>query len=234
MTAAQHAERTPWQEIGRERMLALLRREISDARVIEAMAVVPRERFVPDAYAGAAYDDRALPIEGGQTISQPLMVALMLDALQLHPTDRALEVGTGSGYAAVVMSMLARQVTTVERVPELAAAARDRLASLGYGNVAVRRAGDALGWPDDAPYGAILVSAGAPHVPRKLLEQLAPGGRLVLPVGDRSAQRLVRATRTEHGVTLERLGACAFVPLIGDGAWDDDQVNGASGRPSVR
>lgn len=232
MSEASH--RTPWQEIGRERMLAVLRHEIDDARVVDAMAAVPRERFVPREQAGAAYDDRALPIPGDQTISQPLMVALMLEALQLRPEDRALEVGTGSGYAAAVMSLLVRHVTTVERVPELADAARERLSSLGYGNIEVHRAGDGLGRPSGAPYDAILVSAGAPHVPRTLLEQLTPGGRLVVPVGDRRAQDLVRATRTAHGITLERLGSCAFVPLIGAGAWDDDQVNGASSRSSVR
>lgn len=225
--------RTPWQEIGRERMLALLRREIRDQRVIDAMAVVPRECFVPAAEAGSAYDDRALPIAGGQTISQPLMVALMLEALQLQRSDVALEVGTGSGYAAAVMSLMTQRVVTVERVAELTGAARATLASLGYGNVEVHQAGDALGWPSGAPYDAILVSAGAPHVPRALLDQLAGGGRLVVPIGDRRAQDLVRAVQTSHGVTLERLGACAFVPLIGADAWGDDQVNGASGRPSV-
>lgn len=232
MTAA--STRTAWQEIGRERMLALLRREIRDQRVIDAMAAVPRECFVPAAEAGSAYDDRALPIAGGQTISQPLMVALMLEALQLQHSDVALEVGTGSGYAAAVMSLMTRRVVTVERVAELTDSARATLASLGYENVEVRQAGDALGWPSGAPYDAILVSAGAPHVPRVLLDQLADGGRLVVPTGDRRAQDLVRAVRTSHGVTLERLGACAFVPLIGADAWEDDQVNGASGRPSVR
>ncbi len=220
--------------IGRERMLALLRREIADARVIAAMAAVPREHYVPDEDAGSAYDDRALPIGAGQTISQPLMVAIMLDALRLQPPDRALEVGAGSGYAAAVLSLLASRVVTVDRVPQLVEKARELLASDGRTNVVVHGAGPELGWPPGAPYDAILVSAGAPHLPRQLLDQLAEGGRLVVPIGDRLAQELVCVTRTSHGDELMRLGACAFVPLIGIDAWSDDQVTDVVNRPSLR
>jgi len=208
----------------RERMLALLRAHIRDERVVTAMALVPREVFVPADLRAYAYDDRALPIGEGQTISQPLIVGLMLDALQLQPDDRVLDVGTGSGYQAAVLSRLVHEVISVERIPALADRARQTLASLGFGNVHVHHAGDALGWPEDAPYDAIVVAASAPHVPRSLIDQLGEGGRMVLPVGERTQQQLVRVTRTAHGVTLERLGACAFVPLIAEEAWPADRM----------
>jgi protein-L-isoaspartate(D-aspartate) O-methyltransferase len=213
--------------VARARMVNLLRARIGDRRVIEAMAAVPRERFVPPHLRLLAYDDRALPIAADQTISQPTMVAIMLEAALLRPEDRALEIGTGSGYGAAVLSRLVRDVVTVERVPLLAEGARMLLRSLGYDNVEVCDAGEMLGWAERAPYDAIIVTAGAPHVPRSLLDQLADGGRLVLPVGTLRSQELVRATKTSHGVELTRLGECAFVPLIGEEAWDD---NGASIR----
>ena len=200
-------------------MLALLRERIRDERVIAAMAAVPRERFVPEHLRSRAYEDNALPIGEGQTISQPLMVALMVEALELKPDDHVLEIGTGSGYEAAVLSHLAREVTTVERIPELLEGARAALRSLGCVNVHAFVAGDALGRPEDAPYDAIVVSAGAPHVPRELLDQLAVGGRLVIPVGDRLGQELVRAEKTARGVEVTGLGACGFVPLIGEDAW---------------
>ncbi len=214
----------------RQRMLDLLRRHIGDARVIDAMAAVPRERFVPPHLRHRAYDDRALPIGEGQTISQPLMVALMIDALQVSSGDKALEVGAGSGYAAAILSRLAREVIAVERIPELRERARGVLAALRYENVSVHSAGSHLGRKDDAPYDVVLVSAGAPHIPRTLLRQLSEGGRLVAPVGTLRHQELVRATKTPHGVDLERMGPCAFVPLIGEDAWDagDDIVSGRS------
>ncbi|HYM14480.1 MAG TPA: protein-L-isoaspartate(D-aspartate) O-methyltransferase, partial [Dehalococcoidia bacterium] len=208
----------------RARMLDLLRLHVADNRVIAAVAAVPRERFVPPDLARFAYDDRPLPIGEGQTISQPLIVALMVEALSLRPTDRVLDVGTGSGYQAAVLSRLARDVITVERLPDLLAAARSVLASINCANIRAYLAGDTLGRAEDAPYDAIVVAAAAPHVPRSLIDQLAPGGRLVLPVGSLRAQELVRVTNTSHGVELARLGPCAFVPLVGADAWplDDD------------
>jgi protein-L-isoaspartate(D-aspartate) O-methyltransferase len=205
----------------RERMLDLLRRTIRDARVIDAMASIPRERFVPEHLQQRSYEDRALPIGGGQTISQPLIVALMIEAMLLRGDERVLEVGTGSGYAAAVLSRLAREVVTVERVADLGEQARARLTALQLENVTVIFPAKHLGYKDGAPYDAILVSAGAPHVPRTLLDQLAEGGRLIVPIGNRQAQQLVRAVKTPHGVSLERLGACAFVPLIGEDAWNE-------------
>lgn len=203
----------------RDRMLELVRRHVGDRRVVEAMAAIPRERFVLPHLRQRAYDDTALPIGEGQTISQPLIVALMTEALALRPDDRVLEVGTGSGYQAAVLSRLAREVVTVERVPALAERARSTLAALGCENVRVSMAGRTLGRFEDAPYDAILVAAGAPHVPRVLVDQLAGGGRLVLPVGSLRSQELVRVTKTAHGIDLARLGPCAFVPLVGEDAW---------------
>lgn len=213
-------------------MLRLLRSEVSDERVLQAMAAVPREAFVPEALRAHAYADRALPIGEGQTISQPLVVAIMLQALELRDSDSALEVGTGSGYVAALLARLCRSVVTVERKAALLDEARARLVASQAANVRCELAGAALGWPQSAPYDAILVSAGAPHVPRALLDQLTHGGRMVVPVGAQKSQELVRARKTVHGVTLERLGACAFVPLIGADAWQpSDDV---SGRSKVR
>jgi protein-L-isoaspartate(D-aspartate) O-methyltransferase len=201
-------------------MVDLLRKEVRDQRVVEAMAGVPRDRFVPQHLRTHAYDDRALPIGHGQTISQPLIVGLMVEALQLASGDRVLEIGTGSGYAAAVIARIAREVITVERIPELAERARALMSALGIENVRTLIAGQELGYKACAPYDAILVSAAAPHVPRALVDQLAAGGRLVVPIGTRSHQELVRATKTPFGLELVRLGPCAFVPLIGEGGWD--------------
>lgn len=203
----------------RSRMLRFLKEHIRDERVIQAMADTPRERFVPAHLKMRAYDDRALPIGEAQTISQPLIVAMMTEALQLQPSDRVLEVGTGSGYQAAVLARLAREVVTVERLPELLERARGVFARLGLENVRSCLAGDVLGWPEAAPYDAILVAAGAPHVPRSLLDQLAEGGRIVIPIGSLRSQELVRTRKTQHGVELERLGPCAFVPLVSSEAW---------------
>jgi len=203
----------------RARLIESLRRELRDERVVDAIAAVPRQAFVPEHLRGQAYDDRALPIGEGQTISQPLMVGLMIQALDVRPSDRALEVGTGSGYAAAVLSRLVSEVVTVERNETLLNDARARLEGLGFTNVRAYVAGDVLGRPEDAPYDVILVSAGAPHVPRLLLEQLGTDGRLVIPVGSPRAQELVTARNTAHGVELRRHGPCAFVPLIGEEAW---------------
>ena len=197
------------------------RRGVADERVLAAMGTVPREAFVPAADRDRAYADRPLPIGWDQTISQPYVVAVMAEALELEPGDRVLEVGAGSGYAAAVLSRLADEVVTVERVPELAELAARRLAALGADNVAVRVGDGTLGWPDRAPYDGIVVTAGGPEVPPALVDQLAPGGRLVIPVGPLSAQRLVRVRRgPEGGLEQEDLGGVAFVPLIGSQGWD--------------
>jgi protein-L-isoaspartate(D-aspartate) O-methyltransferase len=207
----------------RQRMIRLLRENISDQRVVDAMAAVPRERFVPADLRSSAYEDRPLPIGEGQTISQPLIVAMMIEALLLRREDRVLEVGTGSGYQAAVLSHLAREVVTVERIDALLQRAIVVLGETGCANVHAYLATDVLGRVDDAPYDAIIVAAGAPHVPRALVDQLADGGRLVLPVGSLRAQELVRVTKTPHGVQLARLGPCAFVPLISRDAWREGE-----------
>lgn len=207
----------------RKRMVAtqIEARGITDPLVLEAMRTVPRERFVPTALAKFAYDDGPLPIGQGQTISQPYIVAVMAQAARLKPGARALEIGTGSGYGAAVLSRIAGEVYTVERVEVLAEEARDRLAELGYANVHVLAGDGSLGWAEDAPYDAIVVTAGGPRVPRALLSQLALGGRLIMPVGPISRhQRLVRVTRTdEHEYQYEDLEEVAFVPLIGAEGW---------------
>jgi len=191
-----------------------LRTEIRDERVLAAFGRVPRERFVPGELRQFAYEDRPLPIGRGQTISQPLIVAMMTQALQLQGDEKVLEVGTGSGYQAALLSLLTREVVTVERVPSLTESAARLLGELGYANVHVHQAGETLGWPEEAPYDAIIVTAGAPSVPSSLVDQLGMGGRMVVPVGGRRLQELVRATRSERGVTIEKLGECRFVPLI--------------------
>lgn len=206
-------------QASRDRMIALLRRYVHDEPVLLAMASVPRERFVPPHLLAHAYDDRALPIGAGQTISQPLMVALMLGAMEVKPSDRVLDVGTGSGYTTALLSRMASNVVTVERVAELMASAERTLRDIGCQNIEAHVTAEGLGWAAGAPYDAIMVSAGAPHVPRVLLDQLAEGGRLVVPIGSLRSQELVRARRTAHGLELQRLGPCAFVPLIGQEAW---------------
>lgn len=206
----------------REDLFERLRHVIHDGRVLEAMARVPRERFVPPEYAPLAWDNRPLPICNDQTISQPEIVAAMTEALRLRGGEKVLEIGTGSGYQAAVLAELAREVITVERFPSLAEQARARLAELGYRNVRVESAGPVLGRPEDAPYDAIIVTAGAPDVPSMLVEQLAPGGRLVIPIGSRTEQHLIRVTpRPGREPEREYLGPCRFVPLIGPGAWPE-------------
>jgi protein-L-isoaspartate(D-aspartate) O-methyltransferase len=202
-----------------ERQIAA--RGIADRGVLAAMATVPRETFLAEELAEFAYEDTPLPIEARQTISQPYIVALMTAALELQPTDRVLEVGTGSGYAAAVLAHVAGEVYTVERHPVLVDLARRRLAELGLGNVHVRCGDGSLGWPEHAPYDAIVVAAGGPEVPQPLLAQLAVGGRLVIPVGaDVHLQELVRIRRTAGDeLVQERLGGVRFVPLIGKHGW---------------
>ena len=195
------------------------RRGIHDPLVIEAMRTVPRERFVSEDARHEAYDDRPLPIGEGQTISQPYVVALMIQALGVKPADRVLEVGAGSGYAAAVLGRIAREVYAMERHPSLAEEASRRLGELGYANVHVASGDGTLGWPEHAPFDAILVSAGGADVPQPLLAQLAEGGRLVIPVGDpRRDQELVRLVKEPDGsVQQSSLGRVQFVPLVGEG-----------------
>ncbi|TML68898.1 MAG: protein-L-isoaspartate(D-aspartate) O-methyltransferase [Actinobacteria bacterium] len=193
----------------------LRRRGIRDERVRAAMATVPRERFVPADDLRRAYADSALPIGFDQTISQPYMVAATCELLGLSGDENVLEVGTGSGYAAAVLAELAASVTTIERVPELAARARETLAATGYGDVAVVVGDGSLGVPEKAPFHAIAVAAAAPRVPESLYEQLAHGGRLVVPIGSRADQRLVLVVRSPEGPAEVRSLPCRYVPLLG-------------------
>ena len=193
----------------------LRERGIADERVLEAMARVPRERFVPDELQDRAYEDGALPIGGGQTISQPYMVALICSQLALRGDERVLDVGTGSGYQAAVLAELAGEVHSVERLPELAARARERLAAAGYDRVRVHVGDGTLGLPAHAPFAAIAVAAAAPELPQALYEQLRQRGRLVVPVGPREEQRLEVVVRTPEGPATLLTIPCRFVPLLG-------------------
>jgi len=198
----------------------LRRRDITDALVLAAFARVPREAFVPHDLRRHAYDDAPLPIGNGQTISQPYVVAMTVQALALQGHEHVLEIGTGSGYAAAILGVMVREVDTVERIPELADTATERLAQLGYANVHVHCADGTLGWPRGAPYEAICVAANAPRPPRPLLDQLAVGGRLVLPFGNVHDQHLVRITRRDEvRFDEEDLGDVRFVPLVGAEGW---------------
>jgi protein-L-isoaspartate(D-aspartate) O-methyltransferase len=208
-------------EKARASLIKRLSWEIADKRVVEAMRHVPREAFVPQENQYAAYEDRPLSIGFGQTISQPYIVALMIQALELKGNEKVLEVGTGSGYEAAILAELAREVITVECIPELAESAKQVLEKLGYSNIKVHIAGKTLGWLEDAPYDDIVVSAGAPSITQILLGQLSWGGRLVIPVGSHWQQELVKVTRLKGGDKVEKLGGCYFVPLIGEGAWKE-------------
>ena len=207
-------------ERARENLLKYLDHEIADKRVVEAMRRVPREAFVSPEQHHVAYDDRPLGIGFGQTISQPFIVALMAQALELKGSEQVLELGTGSGYEAAILAELAEKVVSVECIPELAESAKRVLDRLGYCNIEVHVARKTLGWPDGAPYDAIIVSAGAPAVPHVLLEQLSWGGRLVIPVGSRWQQDLLKVTKLRKGDRIQNLGGCYFVPLLGEGAWE--------------
>lgn len=203
----------------RRALMAEIAGEIGDRRVLAAMEAVPRNAFLTEELREFAYENRPLPIGYGQTVSQPLIVAMMTQALMLKGDERVLEVGTGSGYQAAVLSLLAAQVVTVERIAPLAEQAAQVLREGGYDNVEVHVAGDELGWPAGAPYDGIIVTAASPDVPRELLGQLAMGGRLVIPVGSRDLQELVRIVKTPGGAQRHNLGPCRFVPLLGRGAW---------------
>jgi protein-L-isoaspartate(D-aspartate) O-methyltransferase len=222
-------------DLGEQRRLlvdTLRRNGIADERVLAAIGRVPREAFVPNAFADRAYENVALPIGLGQTISQPYVVALMTQELRLTGSERVLEVGTGSGYQAAILAGLAASVVSVERVPGLLESARRALNRLGVANVELHLVSGPLGWPPGAPYDRIIVTAAGPHVPLVLLEQLAAGGRLVMPVGTLVEQRLVLVKKVDDRLEEQTLGGVRFVPLVGEGAWSETSlVNRADEDP---
>ncbi|NUS99391.1 MAG: protein-L-isoaspartate(D-aspartate) O-methyltransferase [Sphingomonas sp.] len=199
-------------------------RGIFDPIILDAFREVPREEFVAEEYRPWAYDDNPLPIEAGQTISQPYIVALMIEAAGMKAGDKVLEVGAGSGYAAALMSRIARRVFGIERQAELVQIACDRLARLGYDNVTIVEGDGTRGYPSEAPFNAILAAASGSHVPKALVDQLSPGGRLVMPIGDPGwVQELVKVTKRPDGSTeQENLGGVRFVPLIGAEGWSEN------------
>jgi protein-L-isoaspartate(D-aspartate) O-methyltransferase len=206
----------------RRKMVDRLREKgIRDARVIEAMLATPRHLFVEEALQARAYDDHPLPIGFGQTISQPYMVALMTELLQVEKGHKVLEVGAGSGYQTAVLTHLVWRVYAVERIPELARVTQARLRKLGLHRVLVKAFDGSVGWSEFAPYDGILVAAGGPEIPQPLVDQLAVGGRLIIPVGDEKAQRLVRVIRGEKENRVEDHGACVFVKLLGQCGWGE-------------
>jgi protein-L-isoaspartate(D-aspartate) O-methyltransferase len=200
----------------------IVSRGIKDPRVIAAMKKVPRHLFVEEALESQAYNDHPLPIGEKQTISQPYMVALMTEALQLKEKERVLEIGAGSGYQTAILAELAEKVFSIERIRSLAIKARQLLYELGYYNVEIKIFDGTYGWMEERPFDAIIVTAGAPDIPQPLLDQLAMGGRLVIPVGDAQVQDLIRVTRTEEGIKKEDLGGCRFVKLIGKYGWENE------------
>jgi protein-L-isoaspartate(D-aspartate) O-methyltransferase len=218
----------------RDRMVEeqLRGRDITDGRVLAAMRQVPRHHFVRPVDSHLAYADCPLPIGRGQTISQPYIVALMTQLLEPNPDDTVLEIGTGSGYQAAILARLVGRVISVERIPELAAEARRLLARLGVTNVEVQEGDGTQGCPDRAPFAGIVVTAGAPSVPEPLRQQLAEGGRLVLPVGSRDSQMLERWTRHGEDLRRERIAPVAFVPLIGEKGWSEAAAAGEGWRCS--
>ena len=207
-------------EAARTELIKQLGTEIKDKRVLAAMARIPREQFVPEENRYLAYEDGPLPIGWEQTISQPYIIALMTEALELKGNEKVLEIGTGSGYQTAILAELAGEVISVERVPALADSARKVLNSLGYKNFDIYIAKETLGWPEKAPYNAIMVTAAAPNIPDDLVTQLAAGGRMVIPAGSRYVQELYKVTRRKDKNRIQKLGGCRFVSLIGKGAWE--------------
>ncbi|MCU0573710.1 MAG: protein-L-isoaspartate(D-aspartate) O-methyltransferase [Syntrophobacteraceae bacterium] len=207
----------------RDRMVEtqLAGRGISDQRVLDAMRKVPRHFFVDEALQEQAYSDHPLPIADKQTISQPYIVALMTEKLELQGHEKVLEIGTGSGYQAAILAELAQRVFSIERLPGLAYRANQALRKLGYTNVIVRVSDGTLGWPDEAPFDGIIVTAGAPKVPQPLVDQLAMGGRLVVPVGDRLSQSLMLVEHVPEGIRRTDLGGVRFVDLVGKWGWEE-------------
>ena len=200
----------------------IIARGIQDPRVIAAMKKVPRHLFVEEALQGQAYSDHPLPIGEKQTISQPYMVALMTETLLLTGRDKVLEIGAGSGYQTCILAEIALKVFSIERIRSLAIQVRKLVYELGYLNVEIKFSDGTLGWMEESPFDAIMVTAGSPGIPQPLVDQLAVGGRLVIPVGDPTDQELIRVTRTEGGIKKEDLGGCRFVRLIGQHGWDEE------------
>jgi len=200
----------------------LRRRGIHDQRVLEAMAKIPRHSFVSPEYQAAAYEDRPLPIGEGQTISQPYMVAVMTQSLELTGGERVLEIGTGSGYQTATLAELAKTIFTVERIQVLIQRAQKVLQNLGYENIFFLHGDGTKGWPENSPFAGIIVTAGAPEVPQMLTSQLADGGRLVIPVGPRYTQTLYKVTRKGNRFMEEDITGCVFVPLLGDFGWKEE------------
>jgi len=200
----------------------IISRGIKDPKLIDAMEKVPRHLFVEEALQSQAYNDHPLPIGEKQTISQPYMVALMTEALQLTGKEKILEIGTGSGYQTAILAEIAGKVFSIERIRSLAIKARKLLYELGYFNVEIKIFDGTFGWAEEAPFDAIIVTAGSPDIPQPLVDQLAIGGRLVIPLGDPSIQDLIRIIKTEEGTKREDLGGCRFVKLIGRYGWDEE------------
>jgi protein-L-isoaspartate(D-aspartate) O-methyltransferase len=203
----------------RAKLIKRISSEIKDTRVLDVMSRIPRELFVPEGIRYQAYEDKPLPIGYEQTISQPYIIALMTEELEIQGTEKLLEIGTGSGYQTAILAELAREVISIERVPELAESARNVLDKLGYKNIHIYIAEESLGRKQDAPYDAIMVTAGAPRVPDDLVEQLATGGHMIIPVGTRYMQELCKVTKHKDKTTVQNLGGCRFVSLIGKDAW---------------
>ncbi len=209
--------------LARERMVntQLIPRGIKDKRVLEVMKKIPRDRFIEEALKGEAYNDHPLPIGHKQTISQPYIVALMTEALELSGREKTLEIGTGSGYQTAILAELSEKVYTIERIKSLLVKARSILAELGYDNILLKAFDGTLGWKEYKPYDAIIVTAGAPKIPHPLLDQMADGGRLIIPVGNKFSQELIKVTKKKGGYIENNLGGCRFVDLVGIHGWKD-------------
>lgn len=203
----------------------LMARGIHDSKVLDAMAEVPREYFVPPEYRRSAYDDGPLPIGEGQTISQPYMVAVMTECLSLHKQSRVLEIGTGSGYQMAVLLTITPHVYSIERIPALTEKARNTLTDIGFKDLHIKTDDGSCGWPEEAPFDGIIVTSGAPEVPQTLKDQLADGGSLVIPVGSRHTQVLYKILRRGNLFTIQEITCCVFVPLVGKYAWDEKSLN---------
>lgn len=209
--------------LARQKMVKnqLMQRGIKDPGVLEAMEKIPRDRFVEEALVGEAYNDHPLPIGYKQTISQPYIVALMTEALELDSEDNTLEIGTGSGYQTAILAELSKKVYTIERIRPLLVKARNTLAELGYNNILFKAFDGTLGWKEYEPYDAVMVTAGAPKIPQPLLDQLSENGRLVIPVGNKFSQELIKVTRKKGNYLQKNLGGCRFVDLVGVHGWKD-------------